>query len=228
MLVAANRDEFLDRASAPPQVLTSGARRVIAPVDLVAGGTWLALNDSGVFVGITNRRATPHDPTRASRGRCVIRAAAEATAEAAARVVAQDEGTAYNGFHLVCADATSVWRVIGDGERLHLDDLGAGVHVVTERSLAGKAPARETTLRNRIERLGSKELDTLAPLLVDHSDDAVEGTCVHIDARGYGTRSSTLVALGESPESTRLMHADGPPCQTSYQDCSALLVPPRG
>ena len=52
LVVVANRDEQLDRASSPPFRWKEG---FFAPRDEVAGGTWLGVNDHGVFVGITNR-----------------------------------------------------------------------------------------------------------------------------------------------------------------------------
>ena len=52
LVVVANRDEQLDRASSPPFAWKEG---FFAPRDDVAGGTWLGVNDHGVFVGITNR-----------------------------------------------------------------------------------------------------------------------------------------------------------------------------
>jgi hypothetical protein len=36
----------------------------------------------------------------------------------------------------------------------------------------------------------------------------------------YGTRSSTLLWLGEEPARVRFLHADGPPCTTAYTDLS--------
>src|SRR5206468_4080925 len=74
LVVIANRDEQLDRASSPPfvwPVARPGAATFLAPRDDVAGGTWLGVNDKGVFVGITNRYLGPKDDTRVSRGAIV-------------------------------------------------------------------------------------------------------------------------------------------------------------
>jgi hypothetical protein len=89
LVVVANRDEQLDRASSPPLVWhgdgsggTSESPPFIAPRDDVAGGTWLGVNRAGVFVGITNRYLGPQDATRASRGRLVADALALGSARA--------------------------------------------------------------------------------------------------------------------------------------------------
>src|SRR5580700_6303093 len=71
LVVAANRDERLDRLATPPR-LWPGAMPFVAPRDEVAHGTWLGINAAGLFVGITNRFGVPADPTKASRGGIVL------------------------------------------------------------------------------------------------------------------------------------------------------------
>ncbi len=62
LLIAANRDEHLQRPAAPPSSRRVGSRRIFAPTDLRAGGTWMGLNDAGLFVAITNRFAGEEQP----------------------------------------------------------------------------------------------------------------------------------------------------------------------
>ena len=85
LLVAANRDELLDRPAAGPRLLPVGGLEVFAPLDLLEGGTWLGLNSAGVFVGITNRFGAGRDADRRSRGELVFSALSEPTAIRAAR-----------------------------------------------------------------------------------------------------------------------------------------------
>jgi uncharacterized protein with NRDE domain len=94
LLVAANRDERLDRPAAPPRLFEARAIPVVAPVDLQAGGTWLGLSARGVFAGITNRFGVPPDPARRSRGELVFEALLGADAQAGAdRIAALDAST---------------------------------------------------------------------------------------------------------------------------------------
>src|SRR5262245_12365665 len=51
LVVAANRDELLARPAISMTVLEPG---IVGGRDLLAGGTWLALNRQGVFAGLTN------------------------------------------------------------------------------------------------------------------------------------------------------------------------------
>ena len=72
IILAANRDELIARASAPPGVLSTSPL-VMGGRDLVAGGTWLAVTATGTGCAVTNRhpatgKPQPPDPTRRSRG----------------------------------------------------------------------------------------------------------------------------------------------------------------
>ena len=70
LLVAANRDEFHARASAPA-AFWQDHPQVLAGRDLVAGGTWLGCTRTGRFAALTNF-ADPSDPPAInSRGELV-------------------------------------------------------------------------------------------------------------------------------------------------------------
>lgn len=70
LVVAANRDEFHARPTAPLARWDNG---VIAGRDLEAGGTWLGVNDAGRFALVTNFRLPGYPkPGLASRGGLVV------------------------------------------------------------------------------------------------------------------------------------------------------------
>lgn len=56
LVVAANRDEFLDRPAEGPALRSSRTGPIVAPLDLEAGGTWVGVSARGVFAGLTNLR----------------------------------------------------------------------------------------------------------------------------------------------------------------------------
>lgn len=65
LLVAANRDESYARKALPPRVLEPG---IVGGQDVQSGGTWLGINNLGVFVGVTNRESPASTPESLSRG----------------------------------------------------------------------------------------------------------------------------------------------------------------
>ena len=70
-------------------------------------------------------------------------------------------------------------------------------------------------------------LEALADICRAHdgSDGPLSDTCIHLgdEATGYGTRSSTLLWLGEPGTRSEWRFAEGPPCETTYEDCSRIL-----
>ncbi|HMC96436.1 MAG TPA: NRDE family protein, partial [Flavobacteriales bacterium] len=55
LIVAANRDEFLDRPALPAH-FWKDAPHILAGRDLKAGGTWLGITTAGRFAALTNYR----------------------------------------------------------------------------------------------------------------------------------------------------------------------------
>lgn len=226
LVIAANRDEMLDRPAGDAQVWPAGEvadRRVLAPRDLRAGGTWLGINDAGLFVGVTNRRAIP-DPRRRSRGELVFAALGAADSREARARIAGLSARDYNPFHLLFADRREAAVIWSDGARLHELELGTGVHWITERSFGAAASERHTILEGWAERLISgplPDVDGWRSILADHRPHdppgllriGLDSVCVHAAALHYGTRSSTLIELGDAPGDLRFFHAAGRPCE---------------
>ena len=66
---------------------------------------------------------------------------------------------------------------------------------------------------------GSREwLDRAADVLSDHD----YGVCVHHEEFGFGTRSSSLIAIDADGEATSWF-ADGPPCRTAFERVESQL-----
>ncbi|MXR52136.1 hypothetical protein GRX03_11060 [Halovenus sp. WSH3] len=225
LIVAANRDEFLDRPSEPPAPRDWG-RQVIAPQDKEAAGTWIGYNDAGVLVAITNRWTPSQIDGDRSRGLLVRDALGESSADEAMRLVERElDERAYEGFNLVVADSTSALLAEYDGNR-RISTLDPGVHVVVNvgadgnydiparreadgTQQASNADAVRTALRPEPGESGEEWLDRAATVVGDHE----YGVCIHREQ--FGTRSSSLLYVGEAE--TRYRYADGPPCETAFE-----------
>jgi hypothetical protein len=113
-----------------------------------------------------------------------------------------------------------VWS---DGERLHERELARGVHWITERSFGAAASGRQELLDRHAERLAGGPLPDLEgwrSILADHGPHEpgplairLDGVCVHARPVNYGTRSSTVLELGDSRDELRFFHAAGRPCE---------------
>lgn len=231
LVIAANRDEFLDRPATAPRVeLSPGGRLVAAPRDLRAGGTWLGLNDAGVFVGLTNRPTATPDPTRRSRGHVVSEALEAESADEAAGRLAGLRADAFNPFNVFVADAECAYTVVYANKPV-VEPVTPGVHVIANAEPDDRRVPKIGRLLDRAEAAAAETnvLDVLARVCRGHEPReahhaprrSLEDACIHLD--GYGTRSSMLLRLGDEPENDVWKWADGPPCTTPYEDITDLL-----
>jgi len=226
LVVAANRDEDLRRPADNPSLWDNDGVRVLAPVDVQAGGTWLGVNAFGVFAGLTNRFTGSPNPQARSRGKLVCDALRSASASDAADAVSLSPASLHNPFHLIVGDRTSAHLVWNDGRKLSRHRLQPGLHVVTERSMDA-APSERLELLPKLVRpvagAGLPTLDTWRRILSHRDDPPLEGINVLDRGRNYGTRSSTVVQLSDDPQSLGFFHAPGPPDETPYATLSTKL-----
>ncbi|MHC3437263.1 NRDE family protein [Natrialbaceae archaeon A-gly3] len=222
--VAANRDEAIARPSEPPGRYREDPT-VFAPRDTEAGGTWIGVNEHGLFAGITNRWNDADLAGERSRGLLVADALeCASTIEAVETVERTTSEYEYAGFSFVVADERDAVWIGWDGD-LEIVPLDPGVHVVVNvgfddrfsvpetRAEAGTRQAENArrlreVLTPQVDEGSAGWLERAGTVLGDHE----YGVCIHGD--GFGTKSSTLLTLGEEPT---FAFADGPPCETSYE-----------
>lgn len=235
LVIAANRDEFLGRPSTDPIAIDGEPCWVVAGVDLVAGGTWLGLNQRGMVAGILNRRTNAGpDPTLASRGALCLEMLRCHTLGEARTLLSQRHGESYNPFNLLVATSGEAFVAQNRPGRIDVTDLPPGLHLLSNLDLNDPTCPR-IAKSHRLFQAALPQLNDpdrrgliahLRAVLSDHStpldprgDGAIENLCVH---RGeYGTRSSSVV-LFENGRPT-FLHSPGPPCENDYQ---VVTLPP--
>jgi uncharacterized protein with NRDE domain len=230
LLVAANRDEFLERPAAEPALIAADPW-VFAGQDLSAGGTWFGVNEHAMVVGLLNRRR-PHgpDPTRRSRGLLCLEILQTRSPDEAAERLSGMAGDCYNSFNLLVANAEHAFVATNPGAQVRLDPLPSGVHVLTNLELNDPTCpriAKSAQLFRAVAVPAASELASAVPvlrtILSDHTTAldpraaVVDTLCVHLP--GYGTRSSSIVAI-TAAGNMRYWHAAGPPCRTAYAELS--------
>ena len=227
VVVAANRDERLDRPASAMALLSEGPPRVLGGRDEQAGGTWFALNEAGVFAGLTNRPPTAGaDPVKRSRGELPLALAAHASAaEAVDAFAGRFRPVDYNPAWLLVGDRRALFAVdmTGTGSP-RVTPLAPGLHIVENQPPGTESP-KVAHVRGRLAGVGTLppgELGArLEAVLADHTAPgegeraALSAACVHTE--GYGTRWSGIVTVprdeGARP---RFRYAGGPPCRSAF------------
>jgi hypothetical protein len=203
LVIAANRDEFLHRRSAPPRVLLDHPR-VVGGLDLVAGGTWMGVTPAGFFAGLTNQPHLPGRTAPRSRGEVVLevlRLGSEARAWLAALPTAE-----FQPFNLVFGTADGLTVAYArPGEPTWFEEVPPGFHVLPNDTL--NSPRFPKVERARALTDGHLESMTLAlhdewtppdlPPRPPHLDGATHAAVHRLRVRTpvYGTVSATLLAL---------------------------------
>jgi uncharacterized protein with NRDE domain len=209
IVIAANRDEFHRRATAPAH-WWSDQPELLAGRDLEAGGTWLGITRSGQFAALTNyrdpRQVQPNAPTR---GALVVQALEARTPVAARIEQLRIVAARYSGFNLLCGDGRQlgVFESVPARGRL----LAPGIYGLSNHLLDTPWPKvrrAKSALAGALEALPDDV--ALLELLRDErpaADAELPRTGVSLDwerllssafIRGadYGTRSSTVIRVG--------------------------------
>ncbi len=234
VLIAANRDEMLNRPWQTPGRHWPDRPNVVAGLDELGGGSWFGLNDDGVAAGIMNRAGTlgPAADKR-SRGELVLEALDHADAKTAAEALSHIDPAAYRAFNLVIADSRGVYWLrhneSRDRGRIDVTLLTPGVSMLTAYDLNDEASARIRRYlpQVRAAAVPHPERDDWSAwqqLLASRDADANaerEGAMNVVTDFGFGTVSSALLAL-PAPErygvKPRLRFAAGRPDQAEFRD----------
>ena len=233
IIAAANRDESLSRPSAPPIRLWDSPW-VYGGQDLLAGGTWLGINQHGMLVAVLNRH-TPSlpDPQRRSRGLLCLDALKQRSVGAAVNWVMAQSVDTYNPFNLVIADAVEAYVIYGQPGARDLTRLIPGFHLLTNYNVNDQrcfrtvdTSARFTDIAFHTAGLLSHQeqiFSQLHVIMATHATgkDPRAGVCLHHN--GYGTCSSTLLALSAVERRYTYAFAPGPPCRHTYSEVSIPL-----
>lgn len=210
LVLAANRDEFHARPTAPAAVWHD-QRNVVGGRDLEAGGTWLAADTEGRFATITNVRAA-HGRRAARRSRGLIVSDFLSGRDSAEDFTASlaDSGDDYDGFNVLTYDRrTLCWysnqtpapRALEPGIYTLSNALLDTVWPKTARlregfgRMLGAQP--EDIVENLLSLLRDAHLpddDELPETGVGHAMERILAS-IFIRGESYGTRCSTVLLI---------------------------------
>lgn len=215
LVVAANRDEYFQRAAARLGWWSPGAGRpdILGGRDLEAGGTWMGLTTEGRMAMVTNvRKPDSDDPQAPSRGSIVplwLRGDL-----AADRFWMQVALSGYRPFNLVAADFLRGECFYLSSETAAPRRLERGLYGLSNGELDEPWPKVEMlkhrlrtalTTAPSIEPLSNALFDALADRTPAHDDDLpatgvplewerlLSSAFIQTPDMRYGTRCSTLV-----------------------------------
>lgn len=212
LLIAANRDELVQRPWRAPARHWRLQPDVIGGLDVTAGGTWLARSDRGVIAAVLNRINTLGPAAgRRSRGELPLLALAAGNARDAAAAIGALDPLAWRPFNMLLADGRSAFWVratdggeAGDGPAaIRVERLPPGLSMITAydrddprsprirrylpRFRKATPPRPEAgDWRSWVELMAARETDP---------DAGPGGAMTVVMASGFGTVCASLLAL---------------------------------
>ncbi len=242
LVLAANRDEFHRRPSAPASYWDD-APQIFGGRDLQSHGSWLALARDGRWAAVTNvRRMIPPDPNAPSRGRLIAHYLRDAQSAAGYGAELQSDADRYAGFNLLLGDADGVWY-LSNHDGFHRTRLTAGVHAVSNAALDTPWP-KLVALREHLRTWCARGDTEREPLLEALASDTVADDAALPDTgvgaemerflapafiRGatYGTRASTVLTIDRAGHAHFTERRFGPNGAPSGQTVESLPLVAR-
>ncbi len=241
LILAANRDEFLNRQTAPLAYWEDNSE-ILAGRDLERGGTWLGITASGKFGVLTNyREAGGRIPSKVSRGEILTHFfAGNGDCQEYLSHLSSNEHH-YQGFNLL----------IGSGDALYYYSNRKGIPIELQPGIYGLSNHLLDTDWPKIERgkglfrdvvtRGGALVDELFTVLGDREQPADEFlpntgvglewerilSSIFITSPTYGTRSSAVVLIdneGNTEFQERTYEHDDIELKTARQRCFTIMT----
>ncbi len=220
VMLAANRDERIDRPWDSPGAWWPDLPGVVGGRDRTAGGTWMALNRHGVVCCVLNRSGSLGPaPGKRSRGELPLIALAEKTLDAAVRSIDSLDAGEWRSFNLVLASAEGAFWVSGRADgRPEAMPLPEGVSMVTAFDPNDTDSPRVARHLPRFRAASAPDTDDWRgwrAVLADSSGTSVQQLNVR-PRDGFGTVCSALLGL-PAKGMPQWLFAAGPPDAAPFE-----------
>jgi uncharacterized protein with NRDE domain len=212
LMVAANRDEFYQRPTAPVHFWEDDSE-ILAGRDLEKMGTWMGITKSGRFAALTNYR-DPQEATegKRSRGELVANALQYKGEIKEYMQSLVNNKDLYPGYNLLAGDGDELYYYSNVGQELK--KITPGIYGVSNHLLNTDWPKVQAGKEGLAVILKSEHEDYIEPLLTllqkadQAPDEKLPQTGVSLEwermlspmfikSGDYGTRSSTVLLMEE-------------------------------
>lgn len=206
-ILSSNRDEFVDRNAVELKESEIGLFKVSYPLDS-QGGSWIIASDRGRHVvllngAFNNHKRTP--PYRKSRG-VMMKESYEF--EDIVDFFELYDFVGMEPFTMVILDKEALYEFRWDGYVKHVKQLNKEVHIWSSCTLYDEVQQekRAALLRDELENVSSKSLESFAKAHLYHNEEAPEGGLKVRLLENLMTISHTQIM--KSKGQMRLVHTD--------------------
>ncbi|RSD29469.1 NRDE family protein [Mesobacillus subterraneus] len=213
LIVAANRDEFYDRPTAPAN-FWEDAPEILAGRDLEKMGTWMGVSTSGKFAALTNYRGPKESGVgKRTRGELVADYLKGTAYTKDYLEKLSQRRHDYPGYNFLAGDLDHLYYYSTRGGQIQT--IQPGIHGVSNHLLNTNWPKVERGKAGLAEIVANEHGDLPELLFAQLEnadpahDDMLPSTGVSLEwerllspmfikSEGYGTRSSTVILMDEN------------------------------
>lgn len=209
LIVAANRDEFYARKTAPAHFWEDHPA-IVGGRDLEASGTWMAMNKNGKISLVTNYRDPANiNPKAPSRGQLVTDFLLNGDKPEEYMNNLTGQSSQYNGFNLLTGYPDALWYLSNYGNGIQ--KLDPGIYGLSNHLLDTPWPKVQRGKEKFSHAINQALIDpeALFALLYDEQradDSSLPNTGIGLEreralssmfikTNGYGTRCSTVILV---------------------------------
>ncbi|TQS76538.1 NRDE family protein [Ornithinibacillus gellani] len=133
LIVAANRDEYYKRPTAPAH-FWKDAPSLLAGRDLVQLGTWLGITKEGRFAALTNYRQPNKQQTHTKSRGAIVADYLQSKQDPVTYLQAlQQHKTLYSGFNVIVGNADKLWYL--NNLENNIEPISSGIHALSNHFL---------------------------------------------------------------------------------------------
>ncbi|MGC8926833.1 MAG: NRDE family protein [Myxococcota bacterium] len=225
LIIAANRDEFLNRKTDPPSIINKHPL-ILAPRDRLKFGTFMGVNEWGLTAVITNLSGVvPKDNSKKSRGLIVLRILGSPNIQRVIQDLKHIDFSEYNFFQLFVADIRQAITIVYNGS-LNITEHTEGIVTLSNwDAIPEVSDYKNSLIRSKIDSIKidsdcERIIQGLKEILIEHSGkDMRYQICVHTD--NYGTVSSSIIAPFQ--KEPLFLYSIGPSCKNRFRSYNGDL-----
>ena len=235
LILGTNRDEYFNRESLPPGRHWKNQPDIIGGLDKSAGGTWCAVNESGLVACIHNTTLNVRNFSNRSRGEIIIKILKGKNIHEAKKIIRSLDLSVYSGFNLIFGNNEGIYwlKHSGPTSKLSINNIPEGISVMTNCDLND---SRDKKTKNYIKKFynipypdpDSQNWSYWETLLksdkIEKQTKPEESICFNID-NNFGTVSSAIISLKNEKKkngSIIYRYTEGPPNINIYKNAKLL------
>lgn len=236
LIIGTNRDEYFNRESLPPGRHWKKQPYIIGGFDKFAGGTWCAVNDSGIVACIHNRNLGIRKfSSKNSRGEIILKILRGRNINEVKEILETLNFSLYNGFNLIFGNNQNVYwiRHSTATEKLSINTVPEGISIIANYDLNDSKDKKTNYYIKKFFNTPYPDPDSYnwlgwESLLKNNKQEKQtkpeESICFNIN-NNFGTVSSAIISIKNEKQKNRSIiyrYTERSPNIDIYKDAKLL------